>query len=431
MNTRLSPETNVRQRRNPRMSKAMETFQRQLQEILNAYHCPHLLYLVPPEQLQSLLESRPSHAIIVKGKNCEMPEREFRRLQGQLSKKLSETKVSLVPNGQPVSLVQFYTLAPSLMQLQRLCRITEFRNAREIEQVLNDKFNFRKAPEDARHQLSKLCAYTALIRSSLNKKLVAIDPRVENGLSDPSFRGLKIVVHSCPIQIRNFTIDRITRPAYRIGYACRNGQPAWLDLDLSLFGNTPCADQVKLPVYIQAHTIHRLRQRLDIIDYNSFYLQLILSLKSPKVMRYKNRNLIGFFLFGQKAGYLLTQHIKENLLIKTFLLLSDNGTPEGDRARELCELFQIDLHQWDTDRLSTFYHSSLKLEEKTKLIISHAGCKSLFDIQPRVPKPWPGDDKNAAYLLKLMKADQPPAREIGSPQPLKPRQGRKVCPGSS
>ncbi len=365
------------------VSKAGTTATEQrLQEILNGAQCPHLLYLVPQPLKTELLRQIPGPAEIRRGRSLKMGDDEFSKLQSSLHRELNETTVSLGDSGQQVSIARFFRHVACLMQLDRRCRQTSFRNADEISRMIGEKFQLKQAYKSAKAALNELCLYCGLIYSWPETRLISITPVIQNGLADRNFAGLAFVVEECYSEQQKFKLGDIVRPAFRIGLSCRNKQMNWLHLNQSLFENSPYSDEIKLPVYIQIHATNRMIQRLDIIDRKYFYLYLILALKSQKAFRYKQKTLIELSISGQKAGYLVSAIVDDKILIKTFLLLSDHGTPEGDRAHQLCERHQVDMSQWNTDRLSTFSQSSLTSEHKPKSLVSSAGCHSLFQITP-------------------------------------------------
>ena len=75
---------------------------------------------------------------------------------------------------------------------------------------------------------------------------------------------------------------------------------------------------------------------------------------------------------------MLVEIVDNVLLIKTFLLLTNQATPEGEKLKELTGLSKIDMKYWNIDRLSTFQKTDMEENEELKQIFRNAGCSKLF-----------------------------------------------------
>lgn len=179
-------------------------------------------------------------------------------------------------------------------------------------------------------------------------------------------------------------IDSHTRPVYPVSLALSNSGPESISIDsdkirLPKRYKQP-AEKVELPVLFQNHLLHRLKERLDCFDIHLSQLWLFLSLEDPKIVYHKGMRLVEFRAEGDmKLGYLVLDFHEDRLLVKTFLLLSNTGTPEGDKLKELSGLEKGDHQYWEIDKLSTFYSSDLKDNPKTRALFEQAGCGDLFN----------------------------------------------------
>ena len=68
-------------------------------------------------------------------------------------------------------------------------------------------------------------------------------------------------------------------------------------------------------------------------------------------------------------------------MIQTFLFITNNGTPEGDKLNELMGLNKADKIYWEIDKLSTFMETNFEKNDSLKQLFLQAGCKSLFDLK--------------------------------------------------
>ncbi len=90
--------------------------------------------------------------------------------------------------------------------------------------------------------------------------------------------------------------------------------------------------------------------------------------------------LIEYRLKNFKVGYLAFDLIKDKLVIKTFLFITMDGTPEGERLRETWGIQAIDKKYLEIDRLSTFILSDIRDNAELKAQFVQAGREDLFTI---------------------------------------------------
>ena len=143
---------------------------------------------------------------------------------------------------------------------------------------------------------------------------------------------------------------------------------------------------IPLPVYIQEHALIRMSERLGKREASEIMLEIFFSMDKPKITPLSKGNaLIEFRLSNCKVGYLKVGMAEGALLVQTFLFLTNNGTPEGEKLNHLLGMQKADKKYWEIDKLSTFLESDLEDNEELKQLFITAGCKSLFDYK-RAPK---------------------------------------------
>lgn len=174
------------------------------------------------------------------------------------------------------------------------------------------------------------------------------------------------------------TIDGITRPAVRVGWADFDGV-TWCEREASLFGLPE--SHAKLPVYIQMHAINRMEERLDGTNIDLWHWLLYFSAKNGAVHKGSNNQyLIEYTFLNWKAGYLSVVVHEGMLVIRTFLFLTNNGTPEGKKLQELAGLQKQDKEYLALDKLSTFINSDLRSNEAMRRLLIEAGCGDLLEL---------------------------------------------------
>lgn len=176
-------------------------------------------------------------------------------------------------------------------------------------------------------------------------------------------------------------IEDKTRPVIRLGYSFPNFGIEYITLepsDLNIV--TPIAD-TPLDVYIQPHALLRLSERIDCFMTGTLHYNMFLSFKEPKVFFDSHNNiLIEYRFLGMKAGYFPVDIIDGKIVIRTFLFVTNNGTPEGLMLEKITGLQKLDKKYLAIDKLSTFMTSDIGNNEKVRKIFINAGCQCLLDL---------------------------------------------------
>jgi len=154
-----------------------------------------------------------------------------------------------------------------------------------------------------------------------------------------------------------------------------------------------------LPLYIQRHALQRLDERLG-LQANNVHSHLFFSLFEQTVhyVLGNGSTLIEFNMYEYKVGYLLTTLHDDKLVIRSFLFLTNDGTPEGQKLKALTGLAKYDKKYLGIDKLSTFTAYSIHEDEKLSALFREAGCGSLLDaknLQAIAAEYTPDRDKSA------------------------------------
>jgi len=181
---------------------------------------------------------------------------------------------------------------------------------------------------------------------------------------------------------RTFRIDGYGREAYRVAWyhmlepitKLRYTSLRLADLNIA----HPSAD-IPLPVYIQEHAIQRLSERIDSISETVLLLSIFASVNEPLAIEVRpGKLLLEMKLNKIKLGYFVATVEGDALLIRTFLFITSNGTPEGQRLKELTGLQMLDKKYLAIDRLSSFVAAEVAENAQIRAIFSHVGCDNLF-----------------------------------------------------
>ncbi len=85
-----------------------------------------------------------------------------------------------------------------------------------------------------------------------------------------------------------------------------------------------------------------------------------------------------------KAGYFRFDVVGNIIVVKTFLFLTNSGTPEGDLLAKNTGLKVLDMKYLTIDKLSTFMSSDIANNVQINKIFTDAGCQSLFELYAKV-----------------------------------------------
>jgi hypothetical protein len=222
---------------------------------------------------------------------------------------------------------------------------------------------------------------------------------------------LQLTFTSGLVQEERVIIDELMRRVFRVGgFQVVEEGVDWgsveLDCGKDLSSETP-GDF--LPVYIQPHTLQRMKERLDepkiwkLFSYSIFH-----SLKNGRGIDTGGPDFLVPFVMGTppiKLGYLVVTKLSTMFVIRTFLFLTMEGTPEGDKLRWVMRWRRADRDYYKLDCLSTFLNTDLIDSEVFSQCLVEGGLEDFVDWlrsyrRDRVIRPFAGE------LIKHFRLDR-------------------------
>jgi len=195
-------------------------------------------------------------------------------------------------------------------------------------------------------------------------------------------------------------INNKTRTVYRIGFPLNNKEVQWLSVSPEKLDIKCSITNLKIDVYIQKHALNRLYERLDGMQHRIIQLLLFENLLEFKKVRTKRGQLLLQFNYEDKrVGYLTYQYVEGIVVITTFLLITNNDTPEGERLHELLGIEKEDKRYLGIDKLNAFIYSDLKEDERAVEIFTKAGCMGLFELPSSIVN---NDKENEAIVDRFI-----------------------------
>jgi hypothetical protein len=154
--------------------------------------------------------------------------------------------------------------------------------------------------------------------------------------------------------------------------------------------------ELPIEVYIQQHAVERLMERTCCPFPHWIYDYLVDALLKPTVIRMQeNRYLIEYRMVGIKIGYFLTTLVNGELLIRTFLFITHNGTPEGRKLEASTGLQKEDRKYLSIDNIRALANSDIEQNVTMHKLFLQAGLGSLLELCKRVRE----KDKDFLWLI--------------------------------
>ena len=193
-------------------------------------------------------------------------------------------------------------------------------------------------------------------------------------------RFLNFVLHLKRREEKEILFQNEMRKVIKLSYPFQGSGVSDLLIPAKEMGIDSPFGTLPLPIYIQDHALMRMSQRLGIRYISEIMLEIFFAFNKPRVTPISKGNvLIEFCLSRCKVGYFKVSLAEGALLVQTFLFITNNGTPEGEKLNHLLGMQKADKKYWEIDKLSTFLESDIGENEELKQLFITAGCKSLFD----------------------------------------------------
>ena len=196
--------------------------------------------------------------------------------------------------------------------------------------------------------------------------------------------GLTLTLRRTPVPSRTIVADGVGRRAYRCGGFddLESGEVEWVEWDAGALG---LGASGRLPVYVQSHALHQIRHRLAIKPGHFIDYTLWRSLAEPVLLpAHGGAYLVEYRIRGHKLGYLVAEPLGDVVLVRTFLLVTMQGTPEGSEFSRRLRLCRPDIEYLRFDRLGTFVVTDLARDPEIAGLLRSCGCGGALDFAAHV-----------------------------------------------
>lgn len=189
-----------------------------------------------------------------------------------------------------------------------------------------------------------------------------------------------IKVHS-----RKFDIDGRVRPAFRLLNVYDQPELPPITITPAKLGmNTPF-NNIPLEVYIQQHAIIRLYERLDVLPPFLINIAMITSLMSPETCFDSHGNrLVVIKYMKAKLGYLRVDLVEGCILIRTFLMFTQESTPEGEKIKQFAGFEKEDISYLKLDKISSFINLDFTENNRLVKLLKQCGLGDFIEAQSSI-----------------------------------------------
>jgi hypothetical protein len=371
---------------NEKLARAQHrnNFFKKIHHICNAVSGKNVFKLIPLGHLDWLYANRFHSVKVVASPGDEACHKILKDIAVIISHNLKEEKTPITNNGIEIPIDDFITAGLSFSQYLKKLDKDDFPCAADLLDSLTDFYTCPDSLEQAFNRIQSLLASMGYVFSELEKHLFRLEYTFKLVMEGAGYIQNIIELSSYEPPVKKIIIDGNVRPAHKVCWAFPDGvqqctiKPSVLGFNGS-FGNIP------LDVYVQAHALNRLQERMG-SDYKCMLqCQLFMSLKNVVAIRDKNNHILIEYRFSDvKAGYFRADIVDGVILIRTFLFLTNNGTPEGEKLEEIWGLNKLDKQYLAIDKLSCLMNSDSKSHAEINHLFSKAGCGCLFDLYEKI-----------------------------------------------
>jgi hypothetical protein len=238
--------------------------------------------------------------------------------------------------------------------------------------------------ENLMEKLISALEQASVAHSRIETKFFWFTDRYESCSSPTGGRVYRVRVTGEPCQRKNIYLDGNPRPVYRCAAWFDEGI-RWTSWDATALGIVSPGETYE--VYIQAHAIEQFHRRIRIHAECLVRYEMMRSLAEPVVVERRGRTLLVEYRFlRRRLGYFVAEPVDDIdfdemkcfVLVRTFLFLTMQGTPEARLLKEKFGLSQPDIEYLDLDELKCFLDTDLKNDPELVRRFDECGCGHLL-----------------------------------------------------
>jgi len=303
---------------------------------------------------------------------------ELKKIQQNIRHKLLQEKLDIKGHNATVyDIVLMYSYGLGMQKV--IARETGDRNNPEIQTF---KELQGKLFTQFYSQYALLLTCVTLQLSNPTEKYISIKVRIAAIVKDNPV--LDVVTELAGVNAKKsyVAINGNYRPIFQLGSPDFTIGYRWIKVCNTLLPTTHQTKHDSLSLHIQAHALRRLKERLNLLNTEALHYALWENtVKIKSILGYKQYLLLPFKLHTVKVGYMVMDVIEDKLICKTFLFITHNSTPEGDKLKQISGLGKHDISYWKIDRLSTFVNMPENQYPQLLELFNEAGLGELSELK--------------------------------------------------
>ena len=380
-------------------------FIEKMKRVINSYADEDVYSLIPSSYIEFVYIGRAKSFKFVKGEGQIVPKEVLSFFTDQVVTYLKKKKVEMNSSGNELSVFDYHPITMTLSVFNASLETRYFKGIDKVRKAITAFIEDKKFIEDCNFVFVQLTQVVLNGFSNFTERIYWLDRKL---LALQSFEdGIRVVfeIHSATPEKTSITVDGIARPAIRLGWTISELGLKYLEVDAGLFRKRSLFGRKTMPVYIQSHALNRLNERLDWSWLGMIHFFTYEAFINPVITHNdRGETLVELDYMGEKVGYLVVDVIDQKILIRTFLFITNNGTPEGKRLEEITGLKKLDKKYLAIDKMSTFIQSDIADNPETRQILIDANCQPLIDLYEKNKEFIQDSEKNksADFILKFL-----------------------------
>ena len=361
-------------------------FQKSFINLMDAMGIGDLYSEIPLAQKKLIAKARFRNLRIEVEQGSQVNRQDLRFFKGITSMYLKKNSIPFGPGGQMISLNDYFTAGYTFMSFFGNIDESSFEGADQLRKAAIEFKSYMQKEDNPYHSyLAKLIHGLLFFTSRPDRLIYSIRMGTIRLYSGSKMIGLSVCIYfrsQKPIK-RQVILEKKKRIAYRVGVPDKSGENiVWVKIPHNLLVSNYSGKHEQLDMYIQSHALHRFDERIRGLDtVEGLRLSLNYSLKDPTIVEYKDGiGLLEFTHANKKFGYFVFNLIDDMLILRTFLFLTNSGTPEGKKIDKLLGIRKIDKQYLALDTAYTFMHTDLLNSPWLCDLLVEAGCEQLCDM---------------------------------------------------
>ena len=378
-------------------------FMRKLKRISDCCCGKEFYDLLPLEELNFIYRIRCHPFKIVPADGHLVADKVLNSMKRFLLPMVKTDKMTLSKYGIEISLEDYFTVALTLQSYSKMIKDKHFRHVDRIKSISNDFGYDEEIFETGVSQLQGLLSTMGCWESIIGGYTYWLEYNLKLIETHEACIQNVLEVYSRKPESTRVRINGTVRPVVRLGCGFPTAGMEWITLQPSLLKIKNGTSHPPLNVYFQSHTLQRMTERLDCIPTPLAHINAIASFRDAKVFYDNNRNmLIEYRICECKVGYFRVDVVDGLAVVRTFLFLTQSGTPEGQLLWKNTGLQKLDTKYLVMDKLSSFMYSDIGDNNRIRKILQDSGCQGLLDLYAIINK---SGTRHPNHLISSMMLD--------------------------